>query len=35
MTGSLTGPFHALPTKAVIEVLTPMIGLTPLGNSSM
>jgi hypothetical protein len=34
MTGSSTGPFHARPTNAVIDVLTPMIGLTPLGSSS-
>ena len=34
-TASSTGPLRARPTKAVVDVLTPTIGRTPLGNSSM
>jgi hypothetical protein len=33
--GSLTGPRGATPTKAVIEVGTPVMVRTPLGISSM
>jgi hypothetical protein len=35
VTASSTGPRSARPTNAVIDVATPVIGLTPLATSSM
>jgi hypothetical protein len=35
VTGSLSGPRLVRPTKAVIEVATPVMVRTPLGISSM
>jgi hypothetical protein len=33
--GVFTGPEFAIPTNAVIDVATPVIGCTPLGSSSI